>query len=91
MRGCALRKVVRNLAHENWNTGESNPSTSLPETLFQGNSFCRVQFKIQPSRQNHLPRLGRHHLPHLHHYHLPRLHHHHLPRLAPPRPNSLSN
>ena len=29
MRGCALRKVVRNLAHKNWKTGESNPSTSL--------------------------------------------------------------
>ena len=22
MRGCALRKVVRNLAHKNWKTGE---------------------------------------------------------------------
>ena len=29
MRGCALRKVVRNLAHKNWKTGASNPSTSL--------------------------------------------------------------
>ena len=29
MQGCALRKVVRNLAHKNWKTGESNPSTSL--------------------------------------------------------------
>ena len=29
MRGCALRKVVRNLAHKKWKTGESNPSTSL--------------------------------------------------------------
>ena len=28
MRGCALRRVVRNLAHKNWKTGESNPSTS---------------------------------------------------------------
>ena len=29
MRGCALRKVVRNLAHEKLETGESSPSTSL--------------------------------------------------------------
>ena len=34
MRGCALRKVVRNLAHKNWKTGESNPSTSLHRSRY---------------------------------------------------------
>ena len=61
MRGCALRKVVRNLAHKNWKTGESNPSTSLHRSRYQrhqevrGVTVSRAVERVPPNSVNGSP------------------------------------